>query len=193
MTTTVGTTSGYGTNAAWAQAAEAGLASIGEDPVTTAEALGAYLGGQTLTAAQAAIVFAATAEFGAPPVTPPPVVLGSSTGPAVTGNTGTTAATGTTAGGTTVPKSAAPTLSGGHVVSTTATGGVVGWAGTGATQWQVTLTGPGPENGRQATVGIPQATYSGLESGHTYTVTIHPIVGGKVSSVTGKIPFDTKK
>lgn len=170
VTTTVGTTSGYGTNAAWAQAAEAGLSQVGFDPVATAAALGAYLAGQTLTAAQASIVFAATAEYGAPPVAPPPVVLGSSSGPAVTGNT-------------------VSTVSGGRAVSTGTTRAVVAWTPHGpAKQWRTVITGPGPINGHTSTVGVPQATYSGLESRHRYSVLIQPLPSG----TPGRVDFTTR-
>lgn len=195
ITTTVGTTSGYPDNAAWTQAAESGLAEIGEDPQTVATALGAWLNGQPITPDQAAIVYAATAEFGDPPTGAPPVVLTSSTGPAVTGNT-TTTGTGTTTTGTgttTTPKTPAlPVASGGHVVSVSNNDAKVAWTGTGATSYKVTLTGPGPENGRTGTVTVPEASYSGLEAGHTYTVTVVPIGPGGTGK-SGVIPFTTTK
>jgi hypothetical protein len=189
---TVGTTSGYGTNAAWSQAAQAGLAEVGFDSVSVATALGAYLAGQTLTADQAAIVFAATSEFGAPPVSPPPVTLSSSTGPAVTGNgTGDTGGTGgTTAGGSTAPKSQTSTVSAGRIVSANNNDVVVAWNHAGpATSWRVTLHFPGSENGRSNTVGSPQAHYSGLPAGHSGYVEVQPLPSGQ----PGRIDIHTTK
>ena len=195
--TLLGVTSGggYASDADWAQAVESGLADIGYTPTDIASAVGRYLAGLSLTPDQQNIINVAQAEFGPPPSGALPIIAAPATGTATSGDTDTTTTgTGTATGTTTSKPAAAPTLSGGKVISTTATGGVVGWTGTGATSWQVTLTGPGPENGRTATVGTSKATYSGLESGHTYTVTVHPIVGGKVDTgVTGKIDFATKK
>jgi PASTA domain len=54
----------YPNAAAWAQAAQAGLTSIGYDPTTVAAALGAYIAQQPLTAAQESIVQVAVAEYG---------------------------------------------------------------------------------------------------------------------------------
>lgn len=56
------------TNAAWAQAAQQSLSSIGYDPETIAGALGAYLGHIGLTPTQVNIVQVAIAEEGPPPV-----------------------------------------------------------------------------------------------------------------------------
>ena len=167
----LGTTTGFGTNDAWSQAAQTGLSDIGFDPQTVAIALGTWLDGGTLTAGQAAIVNAARAEYGNPPVSPPAVVLAPSTGPAATGNT-------------------ASTITSGHVVSESSAGGVVAWTPVGpATSWQVTLTGPGSENGRKSTVTRPQATYGGLPSGHTFYVTVQPLPSG----TPGRIDFKTTK
>jgi hypothetical protein len=57
----------YTSNAAWAQAATAGLADVGYDETTVATALGAYITQTPLTAAQASLVNTAIAEYGAPP------------------------------------------------------------------------------------------------------------------------------
>jgi hypothetical protein len=60
--------SNYPDNAAWSQAAESGLTSLGWSATDVATALGDYLAQLPLTSAQAAIVRAALAEFGPPPV-----------------------------------------------------------------------------------------------------------------------------
>jgi hypothetical protein len=78
----------YPSAAAWAQAAQAGLTSIGYDPETVAAALGAYINGGLLTAAQESIVQTATAEYTTPVGAnglPIPIL----TQPAVTTSTGT--------------------------------------------------------------------------------------------------------
>jgi hypothetical protein len=43
------------------------------------------------------------------------------------------------------------------------------------------------EHGHSATVRTPQATYSGLEAGHHYEVTVQPLLPGK----SGQISFRT--
>lgn len=61
-------TSPYTSNAAWAQAVQAGLTDIGYDPQTVADALGLYLTAQPMTSAQAQIIATAIAEFGPAPI-----------------------------------------------------------------------------------------------------------------------------
>jgi hypothetical protein len=58
----------YTSNAAWAQAATAGLADIGYPETDVATALGDYLTGTPLTPDQVNYVQAALAEFGNPPI-----------------------------------------------------------------------------------------------------------------------------
>lgn len=169
----LGTTTGYSTAAAWSAAATAGLSEIGFDETTVADALGAYLAGNKLTAAQAAIVNDAKAEFDSTGLTLPPVVL-AGTPTTITGNT-------------------TPAISNGHVVSVSNNEGVVGWTGANAKSYRVTLTGPGPENGRQATVSTPSATYGGLEAGHNYEVTVVPVGATGTTGKSGKISFKTTK
>lgn len=64
--TVQGTT--YASNAAWAQAVEAGLTDIGYAPTDIAAALGRYLSNLSETPEQASITRAAIAEYGLPPV-----------------------------------------------------------------------------------------------------------------------------
>lgn len=82
--TVQGTT--YASNAAWAQAVEAGLTDIGYASTDVAAAVGRYLAGLSLTAAQATIVQAAIAEFGPPPVGTFQVILAPTTTPTGSGN-----------------------------------------------------------------------------------------------------------
>lgn len=58
----------YTSNAAWAQAATAGLADIGYPETDVATALGDYLTGTPVTPTQAGYIQTALAEFGQPPV-----------------------------------------------------------------------------------------------------------------------------
>lgn len=121
---------------------------------------------------------------------------GPSTGDSTSSGTSTGSGTTTSSGGGTTTTTAAappatPTLSNGHVVSVSNNRAVVAWTGTGATQWKVQIVGPGAINGQTATVGIPQASYSGLEAGHNYTVTVQPLVGGKPAGTPGQIEFKT--
>jgi hypothetical protein len=122
-------------------------------------------------------------------------VTGPSTGDTTSSGSGTTTSTssgsGSGGGGTSTATAAAPTVSAGHVVSVKNNTAVVAWTGTGASQWKVQIVGPGAINGRTNTVGIPQASYSGLEAGHNYTVTVQPLVGGKPAGTPGQITFKT--
>lgn len=67
INTPVGT-SVYTSNAAWAQAAQAGLTDVGYDGPTVAAALGAYLTQTPVTPAQAQLISTAIAEYGPAPV-----------------------------------------------------------------------------------------------------------------------------
>lgn len=183
----IGTTSGtYATNAEWSQAVESGLADIGYSPEDIAAAVGRYLGGLSLTPDQQNIIQVALAEFDPPPVGTFSIIAAPATGTATTGNT-------TVPAGGTTTTAAAPTLSGGHVVSVTSSEAVVAWTGTGATSWRLTISGPGAINGKVSTVTKPEGTYGGLEAGHTYDVTIQPLVNGKAAGKTGVITIDTPK
>jgi len=94
----------YASNSAWAQAAQGGLTDIGYTSTDVAEALGAYLGSKPLTPAQAAIVQAAVAEYGPPPVGTFTITLAPATGPTGSGAGG---------GGASPPAGGIPGLGGG--------------------------------------------------------------------------------
>jgi hypothetical protein len=85
-----------------------------------------------------------------------------------------------------------PVLSDGHatVSNTRAT---VTWKSTVTSTFEVTINGPGPLNGRMNKVTKPAAVYGGLESGHTYTVTIQPLVNGTDEGKTGRVTFKTTR
>lgn len=177
---TVVGTSVYTSNAAWSQAVQAGLQDISGsttyDGTDIGTALGAYLQQEPLTAAQGQLINTAIAEYGPAPVGNLQIILQ----PASSASTTTT-----TAGSST------PSISGGHVVSSSPTGGVVGWTWVNATKATVKITGPGKINGQTGTVTKPEATYEGLESGHDYTVTVTPYNSAGVAGKSGTINFTT--
>jgi hypothetical protein len=189
-----GATSGaqtYADNNAWGIAAVNYLVGLGIDGVTANQAVGNYLNSQPLTSSEQGDVNLAITALGPPPSLPGPV----STNPtpvSTTGSSGTTSTgggSGTTGAGTNPAKSATPVISAGRVVHLSNNGAVIAWTGTGATQWRVTRVGPGGTVTN--TVGIPQATYSGLSAGHNYEVTIQSLVNGQPAGSPGKIDFKT--
>jgi hypothetical protein len=75
------------------------------------------------------------------------------------------------------PAQQAPVLSNGHVVpgSLLATRADVAWDSTVTPgTWKVTINGPGFNN-TSSTIPVEQADYTGLQSGHTYTVTVQQL------------------
>jgi len=103
------TTNGaYATNAAWAQAVQAGLPGItGDSANNVATAIGNYLGGLALTAAQANDIQVAIAEYGPPPSGNLQIIQASSASGA------------TSTGSSTSPSSGASTTSGTPASTTT--------------------------------------------------------------------------
>lgn len=184
----------YASNAAWAQAAESGLTDVGYSSTDIAAALGRYLGNLSETADQVTIVTAALAEYGPPPVGSYTIIQAPATTATGSGNTGTGTSsdtgTGTTATGTSTTTAAA-TVSGGHVVSVNNNDAVVAWSGHNAVKYAVTIHGPGPIDGRQNTITVPEATYSGLSAGHDYTVTVVPYNAAGKAGPSGTINVKT--
>jgi hypothetical protein len=84
----------------------------------------------------------------------------------------------------------APVLSGGHATATTRHATVT-WKCTVTSAFTVTITGPGPLNGRTSTVTRPQAVYSGVEPGHVYRVKIQPLVNGHPAGRSGLVTWRT--
>lgn len=163
----------YTSNAAWSQAATAGLVSIGYDGPTVAAAIGGYLTQTPLDPSQIAIVNTAIAEYGPAPVGSLQVIPKPASGP-----------------GQNVPV-VAPTVSSGHVVSVTKSSGTVAWTGNNAVKYTCTLTGPGPKNGSVQTVTSPTVTFTGLEPSHNYAVQILPYNSSGSAGLTGHIDFQT--
>lgn len=163
----------YTSNAAWAQAATAGLAEIGYNETEVATALGEYINQVPVSPDQAKLINVARAEYGNPPIGNLQVILLPPTTP------------GPTTSNTT------PSISNGHIVSTSQNDATVGWTGTNAVKYTTEITGPGKINGKRGTVTVPQAVYSGLEAGHNYTVTITPYNSAGKSGASGHIDFKT--
>jgi hypothetical protein len=149
------TSASYGDNAAWAQAAESGLSTIGFSPTDVATALGRYLDRQSLSTSQAAIVEAAIAEYGAPPVGTYQVILASSRTPVTTG--------------TSAPK-AAP---GAVTTGTSASDLTVSWASVnGAAHYQVEVSGPLAGTKADPTVTATHAVFEVATAGTNGTVRV---------------------
>lgn len=148
--------------------------------------------GQTLAAAQAAISGAGL----------------SYSGPSGTG----TVASQSPASGTQVPagsavtvtaKTAAPApgpaaparayTSGGHVVSRSNNDAVVAWSGHNAVRYVTVIRGPGKIDGHVGHTTIPQATYSGLEAGHDYVITVTPYNSAGQAGQPGNINLVTTR
>jgi hypothetical protein len=171
---------GYADNNSWGIAAVNYLAGLGIDATTANQAVQLYLSSQPLTTAQQGDVNLAIQALGPPPTLPGPVT--SNPSPVTTKGGGK-------GGGTT--RNPTPAVSAGRVVSTTPTGAVVAWNATGATSFRTTIHGPGRIDGQVSTVHVKQAVYGGLESGHSYSVEVQPLVGGKAAGSPGRIDFTT--
>lgn len=161
----------YTSNAAWAQAAEAGLTDIGYTSTDVSGALGRYLAGLSLTSDQATIVYAALAEYGTPPVGSFQVILAPSTTPTTGSGNGTGTGTGTGSGtGTTTTPQAPEPVSWVSAQWVNATSANVHWApSSGATQYQVRVTYQSQVTQTHMTTG-ENYTITGLTPDHTYGV-----------------------
>jgi hypothetical protein len=175
--TVQGTT--YATNAAWAQAVEAGLTDIGYTSTDIAAALGRYLGSLPETADQATIVGAAIAEYGPPPVGTYQVILAPATGSTGSGSTGTGTSTDTGTGtgstGAGTGRLAAPS---GVVLTGGKTGVKFTWQPVPGATGYVCQLKKGGENGATQngpfTVTSPVCNFGGLTALTQYTAFIWP-------------------
>lgn len=163
----------YANDAAWVQAATAGLGQIGYDTIAVSEALGKFINSVPLTADEAKLVNTARAEYGNPPGNEQ-VILAPTTQPGPTGTTTNT-----------------PSISNGHVISSGENDATVGWTGTNAVRYGTEITGPGKINGQRSTVNGTQATFSGLEGSHSYTVTVTPYNASGKAGQSGHIEIKT--
>ncbi len=70
---------------------------------------------------------------------------------------------------------------------------VASWQSTKTSTFEVTITGPGPLNGKVSRVTKPEAVYStGLKADHYYEVKIQPLVDGAPAGKPGKVTFITR-
>jgi hypothetical protein len=194
---------GYASNAAWAQAVTAGLTAIGYTSTDVSAALGMYLGSLPLTTladgvSAAAIVEAALAEYGPPPVGSFQIIMAPGSGSTSTGSgnsgTGTSTGTGSTTGtgtGTTTTTTPPPPAKGGpitvtpvnlHTTQVSATSVGVAWAAPTIPKGQGPLTGytaevyeaSGASEGPSWTVPATQlyANAGGLKSKTAYHLNV---------------------
>lgn len=157
----------YATNAAWAQAVEAGLTDIGYSSTDVAAALGRYLGGLSETSAQATIVQAAIAEYGTPPVGSFQIIQAPATTTTTSGTTGTTT-----------------TAKAGSITGLKARGGntsaAFSWnAAPNATQgYHYVLTKPGGAVEREGNTTSTSVQLNDIPKGVTYNFGIQALPGG---------------
>jgi hypothetical protein len=173
VNTVVGT-SVYTSNAAWEQAATAGLVSVGYDGPTVATALGNYVTQTPLTPAQITIVNTAIGEYGPAPVGNLQIIPAPASGP-----------------GASTPV-AAPTISAGRVISATTTSITFAFNQNNAVKVIYNIVGPGiPTAGRSSTATVStsavQTTITGLEKGHSYTLYITPYNSSGTGGIQGHI------
>jgi hypothetical protein len=160
----------YTSNAAWAQAATAGLTDVGYSGTDVATALGDYLTQTPLTPAQATLVNTAIAEYGPAPIGNLQVILA----PTATSSTTPPPATTTTTPPPTTTKSpttlAKPAMVGAVSASdVTANGFKLAWGKvSGATAYDVRVTYQGAVVFKD-TVSGTSVSVSGLTADHTYT------------------------
>lgn len=174
VNTVVGT-SVYTSNAAWSQAATAGLVSVGYDGPTVAAALGAYTTQTPLTPAQITIVNTAISEYGPAPVGNLQVIPQPASGP-----------------GQSIPVTA-PSVDGSshNIQSVTSTSATMTWTGNNAVKYTVMLTGPGPQDGKSQTVTSPSVSWAGLEPSHNYSIRITPYNSSGTAGLSQVFDFQT--
>ena len=194
INTPVGT-SVYTSNAAWAQAATAGLADVGYSETDVATALGDYLTQTPLTPAQAQLVNVAIAEYGPAPVGNLQVILQPASQPSTT----------TTGSGPTVPPTPVPagsfpsrpvppaTPGGVHQLSVTGNSVSLAWDPVpGATSYRVRATYQGALAG-QIEPASPGGTVHGLTPDHTYTFHVAAVNSAGTSPETNGPAIKTSK
>lgn len=170
INTPVGT-SVYTSNAAWAQAATAGLTDVGYSGTDVATALGDYLTQTPLTPAQATLVNTAIAEYGPAPVGSLQVIMQPVSQPSTTPPpTGTTTTPVTKPPATTPPAAKAPGMVGAVTASQVTTNGfTLAWGKVaGATSYPVRVTYQGAVVFKD-TVNGTSVKVTGLTADHTYT------------------------
>jgi cell division septation protein DedD len=126
-------------------------------------------------------------------VTPTPTPTPTTPTPTPTTPTPTPTPTTPTPTPTPTPTQDVPVLSNGHVVSVSNNGATLAWNQTVSQTATLVIKGPGPINGKVSHVTKPEAVYTGLKAGHTYTVTIQPTVNGVAEGNQGRITFVTTR
>lgn len=176
----------YPSTQQWAQAAQAGLTSIGYDPQAVGQALGDYVSQTPLDASEESIVRTAVAEYGTPN-SPNGMPLQILSKPAVTPITSTGGSAPSIKPPTpVVPKSTI--LTGGHVVSSHPGSAKVAWtveqASPDTNRIKVVVNGYRKQNQtRYVSATATSASFSDLAPKHTYTVSVTPV--GKDGQATG--------
>lgn len=174
-----GTSQSFATNAAWAQAAVAGLAGLGYDPPTVAAAIGVYLNQKPLNSSQLPIVQAAVAEFGPPPQGNYPIIpQGTSSAPGV-GNKPTS---------TGHPQLPAPSHV--HVSNKNAHEFSLAWNPVkGASGYRVRVSQTNAKVIADFEVPGPGCTVgSNTHPGYTYHVGVQALPGGTGTNITVSLP-----
>jgi hypothetical protein len=168
------------TNAQWMAEVETGLSEQGYSASDIGQGLAAYFASKPLgTSSDGTNLYTmmnlAVNEYGPPPTGSYPLLIA---GPSTGGGGG--------GGGTGTPE-----VSGGHVVSLSGNEAEIAWAGKNAASYRLTIRGPGKLDGREDTVSAPQASYTGLEAGHEYEVTVVPVSKSGATGKPGTITFKT--
>jgi hypothetical protein len=184
----------YADNNAWGIAAVNYLVGLGIDATTANQAITLYLASQPLTTAEQGDVNLAIQSLGAPPSLPGPI--SSSPAPVTTAGSGGTTTTGSgsgsTGGGGSPTTAGQASTSNGHVISRSNNDAVVGWTGHNASLYKAYIQGPGYPAKIPATAGsTPQASFSGLQAGHNYVVTVIPYNSAGQAGITGTISVVT--
>jgi hypothetical protein len=194
INTPVGT-SVYTSNAAWAQAATAGLTDVGYSGTDVATALGDYLTQTPVTAAQATLINTAIAEYGPAPVGSLQVILqpvkGPSTTPPPSGGTTTPPPTG---GGSKPPAKATVPPMPSNVTGEALSGTEVSlrWnASEGATSYRIRVTYQDKlyESG---TASGTTRIVNGLRPNETYTFHVAAVNSAGTSSESNSPVIKTK-
>ena len=85
-----------------------------------------------------------------------------------------------------------PVVSAGHATVSEGSATVT-WKATHSSEFEVTITGPGPDNGLKQKVTTDEVVYHKLWLGHTYEVEVQPLIHGQPAGKAGKITFHTVK
>lgn len=176
----------YDTNDAWGRAAVVWLISEGVNPLKAQTAITKYLGEQSMTAEEQALVTRALGKLGPPPSMPNPAPVGGSDGSGQTGG----------GGGTTTPPPPSATLTAPKNLRTWGHGPTkltvpLQWdAVPGATSYRVYRSGVSFNIGASVDTKF---TVGGLLPGKSYTFHVRAMKGSKLGPSSASKTFKTKK